>query len=100
MGKKPYATITAICCPALSKVYSLDIRRLTHANAMLAAVDIYIINAKTGKLPDTIPAGLPKDLFSGKDFVYEKTGDGFILRCQGKELPKDKIHDYKFKIVK
>ncbi len=55
MGKKPYATITAICCPALSKVYSLDIRRRTHANAMLAAVDIYIINAKTGKLPNAIP---------------------------------------------
>lgn len=100
MGKKPYATITAICSPALSKIYSMDIRRRTHANAMLAAVDIYIINAKTGKLPDAIPAGLPKDMFSGKDFVYEKTGDGFILRCQGKELSKDKIHEYEFKVKK
>jgi hypothetical protein len=100
MERTPHATLTAILAPALTKIYSLDIRRRTQANAMLSAVDIYIINAKAGKLPDAIPAGSPRDLFGGKDFVYEKTKDGFILRCQGKELPKDKIHEYEFKVAK
>jgi len=67
---------------------------------MLTAVDIYIINAKTGKLPDAIPASLPKDMFSGKDFEYEKTADGFILRCQGRDLLKDEVHEYEFKVAK
>jgi hypothetical protein len=67
---------------------------------MLSAVDIYIINAKTGDLPNAIPAGLPRDLFSGEDFEYEKTADGFILRCQAKDLLKDEIYEYEFKVAK
>ncbi len=96
--KIPHATLTAVLTPALTKVYGLDIRRHTHANAMLTAVDIYIINAKTGQLPEAIPAGSPKDLFSDKDFEYEKTADGFILRCRGKDLWKDKTYEYEFKV--
>jgi hypothetical protein len=43
---------------------------------------------------------LPKDLFSGKDFEYEKAADGFILRCQGKDLNRNEIYEYKFKVKK
>ena len=57
-----------------------------------------MIKAKTGKLPDELPAGLPKDLFSDRDFEYIKTADGFILRCQGKDLGKDEIYEYEFKV--
>ena len=41
---------------------------------------------------------MPKDLFSGKDFIYEKTDTGFTLRCQGKDLAKDLIYEYEFKL--
>ena len=51
-------------------------------------------------LTDALPAGLPGDLFSGKDFEYEKTAEGFILRCQGKDLSKDEIYQYEFKVKK
>ena len=50
--------------------------------------------------PVLAPAGLPPDLFSGRDFQYEKTKDGFVLRCQGKDLSKDKIYEYEFKVKK
>jgi hypothetical protein len=69
-------------------------------NAIIAAVEIYIVKAKTSRLPDTLPAGLPRDLFSGKDFEYEKTKDGFILRCRGKDLDKDEFYQYEFKVPK
>ena len=98
--RNPHAILTGILAPALTKVYNLDIRRRTHANAIRAAVDIYIVKATTGQLPTKLPAALPKDLFSGKDFVYEKTGDGFILCCQGKDLGKDEIYEYGFKVKK
>jgi len=38
---------------------------------------------------------LPKDLFSGEDFEYEKNDDGFVLRCRGKDSD---VYRFKFKI--
>jgi len=101
-SKNPDATLTAACSPTWSRIYSISTRLGSHSNAIKAAIEIYIINAKTSRLPDSLPAGLPKDLFSGKDFEYEKTKDGFILRCRGKNLAdkKGKIYEYKFKIKK
>jgi len=59
-----------------------------------------LIKARTGRLPDMLPIGSPKDLFSGKDFRYERKENSFILRCQGKDLDKRKIHEYEFKLKK
>ena len=94
----PDTILTAWLMPGIQGVYSIGIRADTSTNAARAAVEIYIIKAKTGKLPQTLPAGLPKDLFSGRDFQYEKTADGFTLRCQGKDRIDDKIHQYEFKV--
>ena len=92
------ATLTAALAPALYKIYGQEVRAKTHSNALRTAVDVYIIKAKTGRLPDRLPAGSPKDLFSGKDFEYQKTKDGFVLRCRGRDLVKDEIPQYEFKI--
>jgi hypothetical protein len=86
--------------PALARILTLKTRTETHANALKAAIDICLTRAKTGRLPDTLPTGLPNDLFSGKDFEYEKTKDAFILRCRGKDLDKDEIYEYEFKVKK
>jgi hypothetical protein len=98
--ENPDATLTTLLLPAFGNIYSIEIRTKTISNSVRTAVEIYIIKAKTGKLPDALPAGLPEDLFSGKDFEYEKTKDGFVLRCQGKDFLKDKIHQYEFKVKK
>lgn len=99
-SKNPDATLTISLAPGWHKIY-LQSRALgTLSNATKTAIEIYIIKAKTGKLPDALPAGLPGDLFSGKPFQYEKTADGFILRCQGKDLSKDEIYKYEFKVKK
>jgi len=39
-------------------------------------------------------------LFGGEDFEYKKTEEGFMLQCRGKDLDKDKIHQYEFKVAK
>jgi len=94
------APLAIMFAPAVNRIYSLKVRVKTHFNAVKTAIGIYLIKAKTGKLPDTLPAGLPLDLFSSKPFEYKKTTDGFILRCQGKDLSdKDKkIYEYEFKV--
>jgi hypothetical protein len=49
--------------------------------AVQGAIGLYLIKAKTGQLPQTLPADLPKDPHTGKDFEYQATEKGFILRC-------------------
>jgi len=51
-------------------------------NSLKAAVELYLIIAKTGQLPEELPDDLPKDPYTGKDFLYERTDDGFVLACQ------------------
>jgi len=99
-NSNPDATLSAILQPALGNVYSIGVKFETFSNALRSAIDTYIIHAETGRLPDGLPAGLPKDPFSGEDFEYEKKADGFVLRCRAKDLKEDKIHEYEFKIKK
>jgi hypothetical protein len=98
-NSNPDATLSAILQPALGNVYALGLKVGAFSNAVRAAIDIYMIRTETGGLPDGLPAGLPKDPFSGEDFEYEKKSDGFVLRCRGKDLKEDKIHEYEFKIT-
>jgi hypothetical protein len=92
--------LTAVFGPTWQRIYNLSTRWNTHSNALKTAIEIYIIKAKTGKLPDSLPAGLPGDLFSAKPFQYEKSTDGFFLSCRGKDLEKDEIYKYEFKVKK
>jgi hypothetical protein len=114
--EKPEAAITEVLLPVINRALTVDTRERTRLNAVRAGIEIYIIRAKTGKLPDELPAGLPKDMFSGKDFLYEKTDAGFILtgqgkdldddiigfvlNSQGKDLDKDIVQKYEFKVAK
>jgi hypothetical protein len=99
--ERPEVMITRfLLAPAISRWRTYETRGKTHLNAIFAGIDIYLIRAKTGKLPDELPAGLPKDMFSGKDFIYEKTDSGFTLKYQGKDLTRDIVHQYEFKVVK
>jgi hypothetical protein len=97
---KPETFYTSHMSPYVTRLCTNEMLFKTNLNAVNAAIEIYILKAKSGELPDKLPAGLPKDLFSDKDFEYEKTDDGFILRCRGKDLSKNKIHEYEFKVKK
>jgi len=90
------ATVQAFI-PALDKIFAQKVAIETHGSAVKAAIEILLARARTGQLPDALPSGLPKDAFSGKDFEYEKTKEGFTLRCPGKDLD---IYRYEFKLSK
>ena len=98
--KKTEASLVEILCVNFQKIYSRAVKNQSSLNALRTAIKIYLIRANTGGLPGRLPAGCPKDPFSGKDFVYEKTADGFVLKCQGKDLGKDTVHEYVFKVKK
>jgi hypothetical protein len=90
------ATVQAFI-PGLGKIFAQKTAIETHANAVKAAIEILLARARTGQLPDALPSGLPKDTFSGKDFEYEKTNEGFALRCPGKDSD---VYRYEFKLSK
>jgi len=95
----PDATFTALLLPATHRVYLLTTRFQTHFNAVLTAIDLYTIKAKTGNLPETLPGGTPLDLYSGEPFEYEQAPDHFTLRCRTKEDPVDaEAKQYEFKL--
>ena len=64
----------------------------------MAGIDIYLVRAKTGKLPEALPEGLRTDPFTGKDFLYEITKDGFRLTSPDKDIPKQRQYSYEFRI--
>ena len=94
------AALTAFLAPCTVKAYNRGVRANALNNATRTAVDLYIIKAKTGELPNGLPPDSSKDPFSGRDFEYEKTKGGFILRCQDEDLEKNEIHQYEFKVKK
>jgi hypothetical protein len=96
----PAAEIAQAFMPAINKVFSQKTWIETQFNAIIAGNEILLERAGTGKLPDSLPTGLPKDAFSGEDFRYEKTKDGFILHCRDKDLGKNEPYQFEFKVSK
>jgi hypothetical protein len=66
----------------IDETYTSQVSREAHINGIKAAVEVYLVLVKTGKLPEKLPDNLPKDPFTGQDFVYEITDEGFRLHCQ------------------
>lgn len=72
--------------PSLSRVYQLAHRQEASRRATQLTYAIHLHKARTGQWPqslDDLPpryaAGARTDPFSGRDFVYRPTGDGFTL---------------------
>jgi hypothetical protein len=94
----PGAFLVELLAPATDRILSLKTRFETHNNAIKVGIEIYLIKAERGELPDVLPAGLGGDEFGGGDFIYERTAEGFVLRCVGKDLTKGESFEYKFKV--
>ena len=94
------AALTSMLAPALTKIYNNGIKAQSYSRATKAAIEVYLIKAKTGKLPAELPQVSLKDPFSGRKFAYKVTSNGFVISCQGKDLQEGKIHEYEFKVKK
>jgi hypothetical protein len=94
----PATAVAAGFLPAVVKILSAKTRAEAKVAAVRGAVAICLQRARTGKLPETLPAGVPKDPFSGRDFQYERTDKGFVLRCQGKDLDNNVVQEFAFPV--
>ena len=89
--------ITKISYSNFDDVYRIQVRYKTHLNIMKAAIEIYLVKAKTGKLPETLPEYLPKDPLCGREFLYEITNEVFSLKSSVDMNTRDNIH-FEFKV--
>ncbi len=92
------ASIACLSLPRIVRIYTLQTRGQAQANATRAGVEICLCRLDTGTLPETLPPGLPTDPFSGRDFEYERTAEGFTLRCRTAEFKTEKLHQYAFNV--
>lgn len=79
--------------------YSLQTNLRASTNVTIAAIEIYLVKARTGKLPDVLPDGLPRDPFSGQPFEYKKTEQGFILSFDKDRVSELRIRQFEFKVA-
>jgi len=70
------------CVDPVDGYYTMHINAEARANAVKAALAVYHIKAETGLLPETLPGGLPSDPYSGENFDYQITEEGFTLGCR------------------
>ncbi|MCP4609452.1 MAG: hypothetical protein GY845_12130 [Planctomycetes bacterium] len=94
----PFYGLTSIS--VTPRFHNLHVNLKTKINGVKAAVEAYLVLAKTGQLPKTLPDGLPKDPYSGEDFKYEITKEGFVLHSKGKDFQGSLKRMLEFKIKK
>jgi hypothetical protein len=97
---RPEAYLPSVLAPATSRLFAMMKRFETHNNAIRVGIEVYLIKAERGELPEELPADLGGDEFGGGDFIYERTAEGFTLRCVGKDFGKEESFEYKFKVRK
>lgn len=84
----------------IDRNYSSLVEHTAYVNGIKAAVEVYLALANAGQLPEKLPDHLPKDPFTGRDFIYEITDEGFALRCQGKMFQGWSKRRLEFKVKK
>ena len=87
------------CASQAGRYYTMQIYHTADFNMLRAAIEVYLALARTGRLPETLPDYAPKDPFSGLDFAYEMTNDGFVLRSRTKPVGRS-IKYLEFKVHK
>jgi len=96
------ALFAKVFAPATDRILLLQHRHQAQRNGLITAINIHIAYSETGKLPESLDAGWPVDPFSGKPFVYEKTEEGFVLKCLDEDLPgrerRKEYYEYEFKL--
>ena len=81
------AIVTSIIL-LIDREYRAELAHAAHVSGLRAAVEIYLVLAKAGRLPEELPEHLPKDPFTRRAFVYEITDEGFAFRCQSGLPPR------------
>jgi hypothetical protein len=94
------STMAAIMVPAVGKAGGARDRALAQLDILRTGLDLKLYKHATGRYPATLGALGPnrlRDVFTGRDFFYERRGQGFRLYSVGMNLRDDKGVGYQRK---
>jgi len=83
----------------VAEQHDIYVGGITVFNVTKVAIEIYLVNAETGQLPETLPANLPKDPFSGQEFEYNVSDEGFVISFDPENLSDLRVRQYEFPIA-
>ena len=86
------------CAKSVTGLYQLHVDHVALQNALMTGIEVYLIKAKTGHLPEKLPEGVPRDPFTGHDFIYKITEEGFSLSLLDKNISEQIHYPYEFKV--
>jgi len=95
----PYVLIRPFLPINVAEQHDIYVRGITVFNVTKVAIEIYLVNAETGQLPETLPANLPKDPFSGQGFEYNVSDEGFVISFDPENLSDLRVRQYEFPIA-
>jgi len=85
-----YRTISKMLLPAITRAHLQEAQHEARIGLAQLALALKIYKAEKGKYPDRLDdlvpeilPELPKDPFTGKDFVYKREGEGFLVYSLG-----------------
>ena len=86
------------CIPYIESCYNIMVRDTANFNALTVALEIYLINTRTGQIPEILPDNQAKDPYNDVDFEYKVTDEGFALRYRKDDGPWAKSRWLEFKL--
>ncbi len=95
----PYVLIRPFLPINVAEQHDIYVGGITVFNVTKVAIEIYLVNAETGQLPETLPANLPKDPFSGQEFEYNVSDEGFVISFDPENLSDLRVRQYEFPIA-
>lgn len=98
--RNDYSLILGDCMPYIESCYDLMVRDTANFNVLTVSLEIYLIKARTGHIPEKLPIVQAKDPYSDKDFQYKVIDEGFALRYRDNDGQCGKSRWVKFKVKK
>jgi hypothetical protein len=84
--------------PKVVELYHrLLVRNAVYDNLVTTAIEILLVKTRTGQPPRVLPPGMPKDLYTNRDFQYERTAKGFLLGFDPDNLSRIRVRRFEFK---
>ncbi len=91
-----YCFLTRSLMPALYRGYAKRAQCEAKIGTSQLALALRLYKAKNGSYPDSLEKlkgenlnEIPKDPFTGQDYIYKKEGEGFVVYSVGKDLKDD-----------
>jgi hypothetical protein len=85
--------------PKVVELYHrLLVRNAVYDNLVTTAIEILLLKARTGQLPRVLPPGVPKDLYTDRDFDYKQTEKGFILGFDPDNFSRIRVRQFEFRV--